>query len=58
MDFFDSNQSHLQRVYDFTELSNTAEIKLSLLSVMAETLSTMVDYIKKLREQPMSRLIC
>jgi hypothetical protein len=57
VNFFDSLQFYLQRVYDFTEFSNTPELKLLLLRVMAEALSTMVDYIKEMREKPTSRLI-
>jgi hypothetical protein len=43
VDFFDRLQYYLQRAYDFydlTEFSNKAEIKLLLLKVMAEALST------------------
>ena len=61
MDFFDRLQYYLQRVYDFydfTEFSNIAGIKLVLLKVMAEALSYVVDYIKAVREKPISRLIC
>jgi hypothetical protein len=67
-DFFDRLQYYLQRVYDcydpnsvtvtFTEFSNIAGIKLLLLKVMAEALSTVVDYTKVMREKPISRLIC
>jgi hypothetical protein len=61
VDFFDRLQYYLQRVYDFydfNELSNIAGIKLQLLKVMAEALSTVVDYIKAMREMPISRSIC
>jgi len=61
VDFFDRLQYYLQRVYDFydfTEFSNTAGLKLLLLKVMAEALSTMVNYIKAMRKKQISRLIC
>ena len=60
VDFFDRLQFYLQRAYDFyglTEISNTAGMKLLLLKVMAEALSTVVNYIKEMREKPISRLI-
>jgi hypothetical protein len=61
VDFFDRLQYYLQRAYDFydfTEFSNKAEIKLLLLKVMAEALSTLVDYTKAMTEKPISRFIC
>jgi hypothetical protein len=61
VDFFDRLQYYLQRIYDFydsTESSNIAGIKLLLLKVMAEALSTMVDYTKAMGEKPISRLLC
>ena len=61
VDFFDRLQFYLQRAYNFygvIEFSNTAGMKLLLLKVMAEALSTVVDYIKEMREKPISRLIC
>jgi hypothetical protein len=61
VDFFDRLQYYLQRVYDFydfDEFSNIAGIKLLLLKVMAEALSSMVDYIKTMKQKPISGLIC
>ena len=61
MDFFDRLQYYFQRVYnfyDFAEFSSTAAIKILLLKVMAEGLFAVVDYIKAMRERPISRLIC
>jgi hypothetical protein len=61
VDFFDRLQYYFQRVYDFydfAEFSNTAGIKILLLKVMAEGLFAVVDYIKAMRERPISRLIC
>jgi hypothetical protein len=61
VDFFDRLQYYLQRVYDFydfTEFSNIGGIKLQLLKVMAEALSTVVDYTKVIRERLISRSIC
>ncbi|KAI0262687.1 hypothetical protein BGY98DRAFT_1104080 [Russula aff. rugulosa BPL654] len=56
VDFFDSHQFHLQRVYE-SEFSNTAEIKLLLLTLMAEALSNMVDYIKAMKQRPMKKVL-
>jgi hypothetical protein len=61
VDFFDRLQYRLQYVYgfyDFTELSNIAGVKLLLLKVMAEALSTVVDYTKAMKAKSNSRLIC
>ena len=61
MDFFDRLQYYLQRVYDFydfTEFSNIAGVKLLLLKVVAEALSTVVDYTMAMREKPISRFVC
>jgi len=61
VELFDRLQFYLQRVYDFygfTEFSNTAGIKLLLLKVMAEALSTVMDYIKAMRKKPKRRLSC
>jgi hypothetical protein len=62
VDFFEDLQYHLQRVCDFFTLiefsSDTAKIKGLLLKAMAEALTSVVNYIKTIRERPTSKSIC
>ena len=56
VELFDSLQLYLQRIDNSTE-TYTAGIKVLLLKVMAEALSTLAAFTKGMKEKPISVLI-